>query len=104
MRRKKPRREDSGCAAEERTATDTDDTAMDTWPLCVNPNFSKRIMGLVSEFMVRDLISAVEGERRDQRKRRVVKRDGFVLILEIAIVGGMWKERDWGSSGECSER
>lgn len=50
--------------------TETDETAIVTWPLCVKPNFSKRIIGRVSEFIVRDLISAVEGEGRRERKKK----------------------------------
>lgn len=54
---------------------------MDTWPLCVNPNFSNRIMGRVSELMVRDFISAVEGERR----QRTMISDNAVRIPAMAI-------------------
>jgi hypothetical protein len=44
--------------------TETEETEMVTWPLGVKQNFSKKIMGRVSDFMVRDLISAVVGKRR----------------------------------------
>jgi hypothetical protein len=62
--RTKPRREDSSREEEERAVTETEETEMVTWPLGVKPNFSKKIMGRVSDFMVRDLISAVVGKRR----------------------------------------
>lgn len=62
---------------------------MDTWPLWVNPNFSNRIMGRVSEFIFRDFISAAEGERRKRRRRR--RRDNAGRILAMAIVVGRGK-------------
>jgi hypothetical protein len=43
---------------------------MVTWPLGAKPNFSKRIMRRVSEWMVRDLISAVAGERKSNVEKR----------------------------------
>lgn len=51
--------------------TKTEETEIDTWPVWVKPNFSKRIMGRVSEVMVRVLISAAEGEMKKKRRRRV---------------------------------
>lgn len=78
-RRKKPRREDSG--RERVEVTETPETAMVTWPVCVNPNFSKRIMGRESEVIFKVLISAVVRWRR-VRKRRTMARSIF------AIVGG----------------
>ena len=62
-RRKNPRREGSGDERVE--ATETPVTLTKTWPVCVNPNFSKRIMGRESAIMVRVLISAaINGRRR----------------------------------------
>lgn len=51
--------------------TETEETATETCPVWVNPNFSKRIMGRESEVIFRVLISARErGRRRRKRKRK----------------------------------
>jgi hypothetical protein len=68
--------------------TETEETEIATWPVWVNPNFSKRIMGRVSEVMDRVLISAELGERRRRRRRR--NRKGSVVIL---VVGAERLER-----------
>ncbi|MCI36236.1 hypothetical protein A2U01_0057458 [Trifolium medium] len=73
LRRKKPRREDWSWEEEERTATETEETEMVTWPSRVKPNFSKKIKERVSELMVRSLISAVVvvGERKRRRRTQM---------------------------------
>lgn len=50
--------------------TETEETATETCPVWVNPNFSKRIMGRESEVIFRVLISARERGRRRMKKRR----------------------------------
>jgi hypothetical protein len=57
--------------------TETEETEIATWPVWVNPNFSKRIMGRVSEVMDRVLISAELGERRRRRNRK----GSFVILV-----------------------
>ena len=54
-----------------------------TWPVCVNPNFSKRIIGRASSEMASDLISAVEGgiAARKRRRRRATTVRGVFVIL-----------------------
>jgi hypothetical protein len=59
--------------------TETEDTEIVTWPVWVNPNFSKRIMGRVSEVMARVLISVELWERR-RRKRK-----GSFVILVVGV-------------------
>lgn len=54
---------------------------MVTWPLRVNPNFSKRIIGRESAVIVRDLISAVERERRERRRTESGRSKGIFAIL-----------------------
>jgi len=58
--------------------TETEDTEIVTWPVWVNPNFSKRIMGRVSEVMARVLISVELWERRRKRK-------GSFVILVVGV-------------------
>lgn len=50
--------------------TETDETDTDTKPVCVNPNFSNRIMGRASDMIFSFLISAVVGEGRRAVRRR----------------------------------
>ena len=84
---------------------------MVTWPLWVKPKFSKRIKGRVSESILRDLISAVEGERKrkkkkKRRRRRVVMAtlviyfllDGVVMVVIIVDWEGL--EEGLGDEGE----
>ena len=63
---------------------------MDTKPWWVNPNFSNRIIGRESDLMVRDLISALEGESTERKRRRMRKtaeNGGFVIFWwEMAVV------------------
>lgn len=61
---------------------------MVTWPLRVNPNFSKRIIGRESAVIVRDLISAVERERRERRERRRTESGRSKGIFAILAGGG----------------
>lgn len=63
LRRKNPSLDGFGCVA-----TDTDDTAIATWPVLVSPNCSKTIRGLVSAVIVMVLISAVEWNTRRRRR------------------------------------
>jgi len=58
--------------------TETEETEIVTWPVWVNPNFSKRIMGRVSEVMARVLISVELWERRRKRK-------GSFVILVVGV-------------------
>jgi len=51
----------------------------------VNPNFSKRIMGRVSEVIVRDLISAVDWGI--VVRMRIVMSETTVVIAVLAIFG-----------------
>lgn len=51
--------------------------------MCVNPNFSNRIMGRVSEVMVRDLISAVDGGVIE--RKRIVMSETTVVIVVLSI-------------------
>lgn len=55
---------------------------MVTWPVCVNPNFSKRIIGRASSEMASDLISAVEGgiAARKRRRKATTVRGVFVIV------------------------
>lgn len=60
--------------------TDTEETVMVAWPVCVNPNRSKRIMGRESEDIFRFLISAeVSGRRTRMRKGR--RKRNFVISI-----------------------
>lgn len=62
--------------------TETEEIETVTWPVCVNPNFSKRIIGRASSEMTRDLISAIEGGTTTARKRRMktTERGIFVIV------------------------
>jgi hypothetical protein len=62
-----------------RESEDDTETEIVTWPVWVNSNFSKRIMGRVSEEMARVLISAELWERR-RRKRK-----GRFVILVVGV-------------------
>lgn len=68
MSRKKPRREGSGCVKVEET--DTEEIAMETKPVCVNLNFSKRIIGQLLDRIFRDLISIIDGAVKRKKRRR----------------------------------
>lgn len=81
--RKKPSRDGSGIVAEVGEVTDTEETETLTWPDRVNPNFSKRIIGLSSSEIVRDFISAdarvMKVEAVTRRRRRETKRGDLVI-------------------------
>lgn len=73
-RRKKPKRVGSGWASAE--IKETEEREIDTDPCGVNPNFSKRIIGRLSEEMVRVLISAavrVRTQKMENRREEEVK-------------------------------
>ncbi|CAI9766290.1 unnamed protein product [Fraxinus pennsylvanica] len=93
-RRKKPRREGSGEAAEE--ITETEETEMLAWPVCVKPNRSNRIMARESDLILRDLISAAAGRRRKMRMRHGRRKGSFVIL----IGGGGTRRRAEEDSGE----
>lgn len=81
--RKNPSRDGSGIAAAEGEVTDTEETETLTWPDRVNPNFSKRIIGLSSSEIVRDFVSAdvrVMKLAAERRRRRETKRGSFVIL------------------------
>lgn len=56
--------------------------------MCVNPNFSKRIIGRLSDRIFRDLISAVVGavdmKTRSKTAMRIFPK---ILILDSPVVG-----------------
>lgn len=91
-RRKKPRRDGSG----EEEVTETAEMAMETWPVWVKPNFSKRIMERVSEVIVRVLISAVAKPKR-RRKKTARTTVGGILVIVTAVVAEEEREelREW---------
>ncbi|KAI3823412.1 hypothetical protein L1987_04847 [Smallanthus sonchifolius] len=92
-RRKKPRREGSGFDNVEVTETETV-----TLPVCVNPNFSKRIIARSSDRILRDLISAVEGAVNRKKRMRML----MTILLKILIFyspvadggGRRWSEEE----------
>lgn len=100
-RRKKPRRDGSGEVTEE--ITDTEETEMLAWPVCVKPNRSKRIMARESEVILRDLISAAAGRRRRWIRRNGRRKGSFVILIN----GGgrresvdRWRKTDGIKKGE----
>lgn len=75
--------------------TDTEEIATKTKPVCVNPNFSKRIIGRLSDRIFRDLISPMDGTVKRKKRRRTAGRIfPKILILDSPVVddGG---ERRW---------
>lgn len=93
-RRKNPRREGSGDERVE--ATETPETLTVTWPVCVNPNFSKRIMGRESAVMVRVLISAVtKGRRRRRTEKEKMERTWRNVRGVFIIVADRKRKRCW---------
>ena len=83
-RRKKPRREGSACDRSE--VTETEEMATEANPLCVNPNFSKRIMGRLSDSTFKDLISAVTGGAR--REKAEMRRQKTIDLVILRFTGG----------------
>lgn len=80
-RRKNPMRELAGVpVAAEVASTDTPETAMETWPVWVKPNFSNRIMWRASDVIFRFLISATEAAMRE---RNVTATRRFSMVLAI---------------------
>lgn len=75
--------------------TDTEEIATKTKPVCVNPNFSKIIIGRLSDRIFRDLISPMDGTVKRKKRRRTAGRIfPKILILDSPVVddGG---ERRW---------
>lgn len=76
-------------------ATETPLTLTETWPVCVNPNFSKRIMGRESAMIVRDLISAVIDGRRRRAENETMQRAWRNVRHVFAIVTDRNGRRRW---------
>lgn len=72
--------------------TETAETVIETVPVWVNPNFSKRIMGRASLVIFRVLTSARDGDGRSTAAMRRIRRGirGVFVILE-----------SWGSGCLC---
>lgn len=68
--------------------TETEETEMVTRPVCVKPNFSKRIMGRASLVIFKVLISAVVRVDRARMRRRERGRKNCCLVIFPGDFGG----------------
>lgn len=71
--------------------TETEEIETVTWPVCVNPNFSKRIIGRASSEMTSDLISAIDTARKAAEKRRKTTTERGIFAI-VSYSGGNERE------------